>query len=235
MRTESVETPTVQSIALDENQRQFVESLPLNDTPVVDPFPENKINKGAISSERKGSRDSYGDMEVLVINDALKSVVLLRKAGKETILEQSLSGGNDDDVQRLNYAHPQFSPYGTYLTYEAMGYESGMIRVFNVKTLTDINLPDQYPDVHYSHHLFFTTDEQYLVACSQSGSQSGPGGWIFSTADFSNVFDLSSYLDEYTSVKCMLENNTIVFELLQSTSSEDKEVIFSLETRKAQI
>jgi hypothetical protein len=228
----SSEMPSVSHVALSMpqgDQRYYKTEIP--ERKEVRPSLVDQIEEYETSEQKAGLTDAYDDMEAYVVNNDLESKVVLRRGGKEIVLEESIGEGYD----RFSYSNPKFSPKGSYLSYEAQGYEIRFIKIFSTQTSKEMKIPDMYSDFKFSHTLFFTPDEQYVAACASAGFGGEFGGWVFSLPNYSNSFNLVDYFNEYNQIDCSLTKDAIVFSAREYRNSNlGRRFRFSLATQKVE-
>jgi len=141
------------------------------------------------TAEEKTINDKavFGDMTAFAKQENGRNYMILSQNGVETILSQAddYREGMEDVGTVGVFSDPEFSPFGNYLTYSAIGWESFVTLIYDLKNKTAV------PEMFFSALHGFSQDEKYFFDCEANAMSGEFYGRIYSVPGFKVKYELS--------------------------------------------
>lgn len=150
----------------------------------------------------------YGDISVSVIHSGDYNWIILNNDGLETIVDEAPLDW-PTRMDSLSFKNLAFSPQGNYLTYEGIGWEWSVGRIYNIE---ENEIKVKYFD---TQNYGFTPSEEYFYDCTSAGMSTGVGVVIRKGPDFTEILNQHFNDEPYPlASKCELNENASVLEII---------------------
>lgn len=158
----------------------------VNNNPNVSPaISAPEISPEATEEKVISDKAAFGNMTAFAKQENGRNYMILSQNGVETILSQA-----DDyregmaDVGTLGvFTDPEFSPFGNYLTYSAIGWESFATLVYDLKNKAAISWAFSSPHG-------FSENEKYFFDCEANAMSGEFYGRVYSVPGFKVKYEL---------------------------------------------
>jgi len=124
------------------------------------------LSSTKISSQQNDECINYSDnLKAKIVWEPNRKAVILIKNGREIVVDEVAVSTSEFSIAN-RYKNLSFVQNGKYLKYEVSGWEQFEIRLFDISAERKLS-------VTASNELSFTSDGQYLYACTTSGMREG--------------------------------------------------------------